>query len=109
MIVPEIGDYEVRRELLRLRRDRALDRLADLILRTELLTITSADFQLGAELWAVVRQRGRPTASNDALDGDVLLAAQTVNLKLPDTVIATTNVAHMARFTAAALWSDILP
>ena len=45
----------------------------------------------------------------DALDGDVILAAQAVILRSQgyDTTIATTNVGHLSRFTPAKLWQEI--
>jgi len=45
----------------------------------------------------------------DALDGDVILAAQAVILRSQgyETTIATTNVGHLSRFTPAKLWQEI--
>jgi hypothetical protein len=64
-----------------------------------------------AELWADVRRRGLPTASPDALDGDVILAAQALMAGGPeDTVIvATGNVGHLGRFVDARIWDQISP
>lgn len=53
-----------------------------------------------AELWAWVRNQGQPTASNESLDGDAILAAQAI-LQLPsfdEVVIVTTNLKHISRF-----------
>jgi toxin FitB len=49
-----------------------------------------------AELLAWVRNQGKPTASNESLDGDVILAAQAIlQLKSFDQVIVvTTNLKH---------------
>jgi predicted nucleic acid-binding protein len=107
--VPEICYYEVRRELARLRN---LGSLRDLDrLRSELtyLPITTPVILRATELWAEVRQGGRPTASDDALDGDVILAA-TAQLLVEsgdDVLVATTNVRHLERFVPAAHWRDI--
>jgi hypothetical protein len=64
-----------------------------------------------AQLWAEARNAGLPTASDAALDGDVILAAQVVTAVHDghDTVVATTNVKHLKRFVAARLWREILP
>ena len=50
-----------------------------------------------------------PTASRDALDGDVILAAQVLSEGLPlsDFIIATSNVVHPTRFVPAATWDRI--
>jgi hypothetical protein len=60
-----------------------------------------------AELWAQVRQQGRPTADPKELDGDVILAAQTLLLGTPDVVVATTNVGHLARYVNAKHWQEV--
>lgn len=39
----------------------------------------------------------------------MILAAQAITLRLPNTVIATTNVGHLTSFAAAELWQNILP
>lgn len=64
-----------------------------------------------ARLWAQARNDGTPTASPDALDGDVILAAQCQNLRLPgeEYVVATTNVGHLTLFVPADLWTNITP
>ena len=60
-----------------------------------------------AVFWAQARQQRMQTADNLALDADVILAAQAVTLGVPDVVIATTNVGHLARFVSAKLWRDL--
>jgi len=66
---------------------------------------------VAAQLWAQSRNAGTPTASPDALDGDVLLAAQALSLGLPasDYVVATKNVAHLSQFVPAEHWTNITP
>ena len=67
-----------------------------------------------AELWAAVRNIGLPTAGDEALDGDVILAAQAILTSnvLEQTIIATQNVAHLSRFdtpTVTAMeWRDVI-
>ena len=76
VILPEIADYEVRRELIRARRLEGIQRLDDWKSRLEYQPLTTATMLKAAEFWANARQTGKPTASPDALDGDVILAAQ---------------------------------
>jgi predicted nucleic acid-binding protein len=110
VLVPEIGDYEVRRELLRAGKTAGLARLDVVKAALEYLPITTEAMLLAADLWAQVRRQGQPTADAKSLDGDVILAAQALTLGLPADriVIATVNVGHFARFIAAARrWQDI--
>lgn len=107
VIVPEMADYEVRRELLRAKKEKGLARLDALASRLEYLPITTAAMRQAAVFWAQARQQGQPTADDKALDGDVILAAQALTLGVADVVIATTNVGHLSRFAPAALWPDL--
>jgi len=115
IVVPEIIDYEVRRELLRAGKTESLDRLDKLAAsgRVTFLTLRSADLRLAAELWARARVQGKPTAPDPALDVDVILAAQALNHGGGDgsasagLVVATGNVGHLSRFLKADLWQNI--
>lgn len=107
VIVPEIADYEVRRELLRANRTAGLARLDELGRRLEYLPITTSAMRRAAELWAEARRQGRPTASDESIDGDVILAAQALSLGDPDVIVATTNVDHVSRFVRADRWDCI--
>ncbi|HEY8323345.1 MAG: hypothetical protein ACHQ1E_07290 [Ktedonobacterales bacterium] len=110
MLVPEITDYEVRRELIRAGRTRGITHLDQLKTTAGYLSITTQAMLLAAELWAQARRQGQPTAPDLALDADVILAAQAQLLarQQPEpVVIATTNVGHLARFVPARLWREI--
>lgn len=107
VMVPEIADYEVRRELLRARRTAGIARLDALITQVEYLAITTSAMRQAATFWAEARQQGRSTAADPALDGDVILAAQAATLGRVDVIVATTNARHLSRFVPAELWSDI--
>jgi predicted nucleic acid-binding protein len=109
VLVPEIADYEVRRELIRAGRTKGLARLDDLAERIGYLPITTVVWRRAAEFWAQARAAGRPTASNAALDADMLLASQAVIAAEEghEVVVATTNVGHLGQFVNARLWSDI--
>src|SRR3954452_6904587 len=74
--VPEIADYEARRELIRRPAPRQIAKLNALEKNVSYLPITSLIMKRAAELWAQVRQNGKPTANDTALDGDVILGAQ---------------------------------
>ncbi len=109
--VPEIADYELRRKLLHIDSTNALARLDKLKSEIEYLPITTAAMLKAAELWADARRRGRPTAPEAALDGDVILAAQAAMLtemgKSGEALVATSNVDHLDQFVPARRWQDI--
>jgi len=109
-VLPEIADYELRREALRARRTSVAQRLDALKTLIRYEPITTAAMLEAARLWAWVRNQGQPTADPKALDGDVILAGQVAQL-VPlsdDIVVATTNVRHLALFGHASNWQDIL-
>jgi predicted nucleic acid-binding protein len=108
IIVPEIADYERRRELVRANRKRSLAVLDSLCTTHEYLPITTTAMRVAADLWAQVRNAGLPTAGPAALDGDAILAAQATVRNVPF-VIATEHPAHISRFAPAELWSNIIP
>jgi len=107
--VPEICDYELRRELIRAQKTSSLRRLDILISSVEFIKITTPVMQHAAQLWATARSSGKPTADDTALDGDIILCAQVLSLGIPftDYAVATTNVKHLKLFVHAAEWRDI--
>ena len=114
--IPEIADYELRRELTRAGKTKSVGRLDRLAETPDYVPLTTEAMRLAAEYWALVRQRGTPTAHPEALDGDAILAAQAflvgrdAGTDPEGVVIATTNVGHLSRFPVAAeQWGDILP
>ena len=109
VIIPEIADYEIRRELLRAHKAAGLAKLDALAQTLEYRAITTAAMRRAAEFWAQARQQGQPTAPDASLDADVILAAQADTLGAPDVIIATTNVGHLSRFVAAEIWPNIVP
>ena len=108
VIIPDACDYELRRELLHRCSTTALSRLNWLHTQLEPLAISTPAARWAAELWADARRRGISTAPAGALDFDVVRAAQADTLGGP-TVVATMNVAHLSRFTAAEFWLTIAP
>ena len=111
VVVSEIADYEIRRELLRRGATASLQRLDQVKAGLEYDPITTAVMLRAAELWAAVRRAGRPTAPPEALDGDCLLVAQALLAAGPGDVVtvATDNVGHLARFVDARPWETIAP
>lgn len=109
VIVPEITDYELRRELLRAGKKRGIKNLNQLGRRLEYLPVTTDAFRKAAELWASARKQGKPTAPDRDLDADVILAAQALTYGAPPVLIATTNLAHFIPFVPAELWENITP
>jgi len=108
VIVPEIADYEVRRELVRIQSRNSLTNLDALNTRLEYLPLSTDAMRMAADLWAQARNAGQPTAADPALDGDVILAAQALTLNTA-VIVATTNPGHLVRFVAADIWSKIAP
>ncbi|HMJ75453.1 MAG TPA: nucleic acid-binding protein [Iamia sp.] len=110
VVVPEMADYEVRRELHRAGKEEGLLSLDLFNQRAFYLALDSATMELAAMLWADARRAGRPTAPDHALDADVILAAQANALAHrsgEQVVVATTNPKHLARFCDARRWDEI--
>jgi predicted nucleic acid-binding protein len=111
IVVPEITDYELRRELLRLDKSAAIARLDRLeaAVPTRYLPLTTNAMRKAAELWADTRKAGIPTAAPKAIDVDVILAAQvlTSGIDLAEVILATSNPRHFLRFVPVEEWSRI--
>ncbi|MBM3214205.1 type II toxin-antitoxin system VapC family toxin [Candidatus Poribacteria bacterium] len=107
--VPEIADYELRRELIRAHKPESITRLDELKNGVVYLPITTDAMIMAARLWAQMRNQGTPTAPGDALDGDMILAAQAVTAAAgyDEMIVATTNIGHLSRVTTACEWSTI--
>ena len=109
--VPEIADYEVRRELIRIGAAASVARLENMKILLDYLPLTTLMMQKAAELWAQARNAGISTADKHALDGDVTLCAQSLSLGLAPSefVVSTSNVKHLSRFVPAEEWANIQP
>jgi predicted nucleic acid-binding protein len=107
--IPEIADYELRRELIRANKLKGIQRLDQLKNEVIYLPITTSVILCAANLWAEARQRGQATADPKSLDGDMILAAQALlqTRQGYEVIVATTNVKHISRFIDARLWTDI--
>ena len=109
LLVAEIADYEVRRELTRAGKRTGIQRLDALQREFGYVSLTTATMRQAAAYWAQLRQQGRPTAPDLALDGDVILAVQAALLigAGHSATVATTNVGHLTRLVPADLWQNI--
>lgn len=109
VLVPEICDYEVRRELLRAGKQLGVASLDMVKVNFGYLPISTQVMLKAAEFWAHARRIGKPTAHNLRLDADVILAAQAAILIADghDVMVATDNVSHLSIFVPAARWQDI--
>jgi len=98
--LPEIADYELRREMLRmLVKDKGwqvgLSRLDALKSTLSFLTIDSEVFLQAAKNWADAKSTGKKTGPDEALDGDSILAAQAMSV---GGKIVSENERHLAIF-----------
>lgn len=110
----EISDYEVRRELIRIKSEglEILDSLKNknvvrfLPLKTEVMN-------KAAEFWAEARQNNIPTADDKNIDADMIISAQwsILSQEAPGQgiYVATTNIKHLKIFVgkSAQNWRDI--
>ncbi|MBA2447980.1 MAG: PIN domain-containing protein [Chloroflexi bacterium] len=104
IFLPEIADYELRRNLLLEGLTRSVRRLDQLKAALTYVPLTTETMLKAAELWADARRRGVPTADPKELDGDAILAAQAIQV---GAVVATDNVGHLSRFVDARNWMEI--
>jgi hypothetical protein len=112
VVASEISDYEVRRELIRIKSEGVilLDNLRDVI---EFLPLTKEVMQKAAEFWAEARQSHIPTADAQNIDADMIISAQWSLLSKESpgrtVLIATTNIRHLRIFAKekAMEWINI--
>ena len=109
VVLPEIVDYEIRRELLRANKHLGIRKLDQLKSEIIYLPITTEVMLKASELWAEARKKGKPTADNQALDGDVILASQAILVSKyeHEIIVATSNVKHLSLFVDARQWPEI--
>ena len=103
-VIAVIADYELRRKLLHKEFKPSLARLDFLASSLFYLAIDTKTLRRAAELWAAARQRGRPTASPDALDGDVILAAQAESI---GATVISDNLEDLQQFVPTRHWTEI--
>jgi predicted nucleic acid-binding protein len=104
IVISEIADYEVRRKLLHKEFRQSLVRLDMFATSFSYLAIDTKTLRRAAELWADARRRGHPTAPPDALDGDVILAAQAEAI---GAIVVSDNLDHLSQFVPTKRWTEI--
>jgi hypothetical protein len=107
-MIPEIVDYETRRELPRAGKARGVAKLDDLGRQFGLLPSGGTVLLEAAGLWAEARRGGYPTADEKAIDGDVIVAATAILVAREgfEVIVATENLGHLGRFVDARDWQD---
>jgi predicted nucleic acid-binding protein len=115
VVSSSICDYEVRRGLLLAKKQGMsaaglplLDKLHQAI---DFLPVDETILHLAADIWAVARSEGQPTAGDRNLDADIIICAtwQDLATRYPgqEVVIVTTNIRHLSRFANAVIWQDL--
>ena len=104
VLLSEIADYEVRRNLLLEDLTASVERLDQLKQTLTYMPLTTQVMLRAAALWAIARKQGQPTADPKALDADVILAAQA---EQAGAVVATENIGHLSRFVDARNWREV--
>jgi predicted nucleic acid-binding protein len=113
--IPEVIDYELRRELIRSGKVTSVAKLDSLASLFWYVSLTTDTMRRAADLWARARNNGLTTGDPKKLDIDVILAAQalthsdSVGVSGTDLLVVTANVAHLSRFLTADLWTNITP
>jgi toxin FitB len=111
VVVPEIIDYELRRTLIQGKKASGLEHL-DKVGSMGLIyaPITTEVMLKASQLWAWARNTNQSTAHENKIDIDVILAAQAIILAeetKETTIIATSNVKDIERYTPAKKWQEI--
>lgn len=104
VFLPEVADFELRRELFRLGATASLRELDDLPSEVLYVPIDTAMMRDAAALWASMWKTGKPLGTADALAADVILAAQA---RAVDALMVTDNPSHLGRMVAVAAWKDL--
>jgi predicted nucleic acid-binding protein len=106
LIVPEVADYELRRNLILTGLHASVAELDRLKAALLYVPISTPIMLKAAELWADARRSGHPTADPRELGCDVILAAQALDA---GAIVATENVGHLSRYGTAQDWRLIAP
>jgi hypothetical protein len=110
VLVTGISDYELRREYFRRNNQPSLNKLNTLKKTIGYIPIDEVTMIEAAKLWALARNMNKATASDAALDGDMILSAHAriLSATQPNVIVATTNVKHLTHFCNADIWQNII-
>jgi predicted nucleic acid-binding protein len=111
----ELCFYEVKRSLiLALKKggtDRGIKKLEELRLFVDVLAVDQQISDLSAEIWAETKLKGIPTANQENIDIEIIIAAhwQALKQEFPGRyiIVSTTNIKHLDLLTDAREWQDI--
>ena len=104
VLIPEIADYELRRQYILKGFKESIERLDQLITVLGYCPIDTATMRRAAQFWADSRSRHTPTGHPKELDGDAILAAQA---KQAGATVVTDNVGHLSQFVKTKKWSEM--
>lgn len=109
IVIPEISDYELRRELLhrsiykvRPEAKDALGRLNLLVGTLDYWPLSTSAMRSAAQIWAEAKGTGQSTEPEKYLGCDIILAAQ---VREAEGQVITTNEKHLSRFVKVYDWS----
>jgi predicted nucleic acid-binding protein len=104
VLISEVADYELRRELIRIKSNASLRNLDLLAADATYLPLDTPTMRAAAAEWARLRGAGLATAGDDSLDADVILAAQAVRY---GATVVTDNPKHLGRMVPVLAWRDV--
>jgi len=104
VLISEVADHALRRELLRIGSHRSLGRLDELTRELTYVPMATSTWRAAAKLWATLRNAGTVPAASHALDGDVLIAAQAL---AEGASVVTPNVRHFEAIVPALAWRAV--
>lgn len=104
VLVSEVADYELRRELLRINAPASVANLDLLGVVATYLPLDTPTMRDAAAEWARLRAAGLPTAPDNDLDADVLLAIQA---RRYGATVVTDNPRHLGRMVPVVAWRDV--
>jgi hypothetical protein len=108
--VPQIADYELRRQLILKNFLSSIALLNQVIRQTGgLVPIKEKTFQHAAKLWAQRRKNNEAARDDKSLDGDMILCAQAWSLTRPrqKVIVASSNIKHLKSFVECDEWKNI--